>query len=199
MADPSPVRQVEPAEARRGLAQARRQRQVERALDPVHRGSAGAAVAQVVHGSLSPPVTPSGSTGGEGELEAPFRSPHRWHAAAKPVSCPKRVELPMAGATVHTWHSLPSEPGKGASSRQIAGEGASLKMVSIKAGTAAQRHSHPHEQFVHVLEGGGRLQCEIGTVPLEPGTVIHFAPNAWHSAVFEVDTVLVEVNLRPPG
>ena len=56
---------------------------------------------------------------------------------------------------------------------------------------------------MHVLEGGGYLECEIGTIPFKPGTVIHLAPDVWHSAVFQTDTVLVEVevevNLSPAG
>ena len=43
--------------------------------------------------------------------------------------------------------------------------------------------------------GGGRLECEAGGVDLRPGTVLHFAPGAWHSAEFTENTVLVEVNL----
>jgi quercetin dioxygenase-like cupin family protein len=31
---------------------------------------------------------------------------------------------------------------------------------------------------------------------LTPGVVVHFAPEAWHEAVFEEETVLVEVNFR---
>ena len=103
----------------------------------------------------------------------------------------------MTKATVYRWDSVPAESGKGAVRREIPGEGASLKMVSVDAGTVAARHSHPHEQFLHVLEGTGTLECEAGTVALGPGTVIHFAAEAWHSAVFETDTVLVEVNLTP--
>jgi quercetin dioxygenase-like cupin family protein len=103
----------------------------------------------------------------------------------------------LAKTLVYTWDDVQPEKGEGVSRRLIPGDGASLKMVSIKAGTVAGRHSHPYEQFVHVIEGSGQLECETGTIPLKQGTVIHFAPDAWHSAVFEIDTVLVEVNLRP--
>jgi len=98
---------------------------------------------------------------------------------------------------VYVWNDVPADSGGGADRRLIVGEGADLKMISITAGTSAGRHSHPFEQFVHVLSGTGTLECEIGTVALRPGTVLHFPPDAWHSAVFETDTVLVEVNLRP--
>ena len=101
----------------------------------------------------------------------------------------------MTTATVYHWDSVPAEPVEGAVHRNIRGAGASLRMVAVAAGTAAGRHSHPHEQFVQVLFGTGTLECEAGIVALRPGTLLHFAPDAWHSAVFETDTVLLEVNI----
>jgi quercetin dioxygenase-like cupin family protein len=77
----------------------------------------------------------------------------------------------------------------------LPGAGATMRQVHIKAGHIAARHSHPYEQFLHVLSGGGKLQCEAGSVTLQPGTAIHFAPGAWHSAEFTAETVLLEVNL----
>jgi quercetin dioxygenase-like cupin family protein len=47
-----------------------------------------------------------------------------------------------------------------------------------------------------VLEGNGVLTTAGGETVLKPGVVVHFAPDAWHSAVFHEDTVLVEVNFR---
>jgi quercetin dioxygenase-like cupin family protein len=77
----------------------------------------------------------------------------------------------------------------------IDGTGATMRQIHIKAGHVSARHSHDHEQFLRVLSGGGRLECEAGSVPLEPGTAIRFAPGAWHSAEFTADTVLLEINL----
>ncbi len=77
----------------------------------------------------------------------------------------------------------------------LPGTGAALRQVHIKAGHTATRHSHPHEQFLLVLSGAGRLECEAGSVPLYPGTAIRLAPGAWHSAEFTADTVLAEFNL----
>lgn len=97
-----------------------------------------------------------------------------------------------ASASVAQWSLAPGE-GEGAD--VVPGDGASLKRVNVPAGRKAGRHSHPHEQFVLVVSGAGRLECEAGPVELRPGTVLRFAPGAWHSAEFTVDTVLVEVNL----
>lgn len=96
----------------------------------------------------------------------------------------------MANVEIHDPAELPD-----GQSRIIPGDGASLRMLRIAPGTEVPRHSHPHEQFVVVLEGGGRLDCEIGAVPLRPGIVIRLAPEAWHSAVITSDTTLMEVNL----
>ena len=82
----------------------------------------------------------------------------------------------------------------------LPGAGATMRQVRVKAGHVATRHSHPHEQFLLVMSGAGRLECEAGSVPLHPGTVIRFAPGAWHSAEFTADTVLAEFNLsESPG
>lgn len=83
----------------------------------------------------------------------------------------------------------------GPSPDPLPGAGATLRQVHVKAGHVATRHSHPHEQFLLVMSGAGRLQCEAGSVPLHLGTVIRLAPGAWHSAEFTADTVLTEFNL----
>ncbi|MDE8350084.1 MAG: cupin domain-containing protein [Acidocella sp.] len=80
--------------------------------------------------------------------------------------------------------------------RMIAGKAGDLKRVCLKAGYLAAEHSHDFEQFFMVLEGTGILTTAEGEVPLKPGVVVHFAPHAWHSAVFHTDTVLVEVNFK---
>lgn len=103
----------------------------------------------------------------------------------------------MPGAAIYHWDELLAESAAGVIRRGIQGQGASVKQIEIPAGSTAGRHSHDHEQFVIVLKGSGRLECEVGSVMLKPGTVIHFAPHAWHSAVFDTPTVLMEVNLTP--
>ena len=79
---------------------------------------------------------------------------------------------------------------------ELPGDGATMRHIAIKAGHVATKHHHDYEQFLYVATGGGRLQCEQGSVPLEPGTALHLPPGAWHSAEFTADTVLIEVNLN---
>jgi quercetin dioxygenase-like cupin family protein len=77
----------------------------------------------------------------------------------------------------------------------LQGRGASLRRVEIAAATVSARHSHAHEQFLVVTAGRGVLRCDAGEVALVPGTIVRFAPGAWHSAEFAEATVLIEVNL----
>lgn len=83
----------------------------------------------------------------------------------------------------------------GAAAPEMPGAGATMRQVHVKAGHVAARHSHPHEQFLLVLSGAAKLECEAGTVTFQPGTVVRFAPGAWHGAEFTEDTLLVEFNL----
>jgi quercetin dioxygenase-like cupin family protein len=89
----------------------------------------------------------------------------------------------------------PSDPAAAASLPELPGIGATLRQVRAPAGHRAGRHSHPFEQFLYVVAGSGTLERESGPIALAPGTVIHFAPDDWHSAVFTTDTFLLEVNL----
>jgi quercetin dioxygenase-like cupin family protein len=97
---------------------------------------------------------------------------------------------------VFAWDEV-ARAGDGSADRQvIAGAAGDLKRVAVKAGYVAERHAHEFEQFFMVLEGSGVLTTADGETALKPGVVVHFAPDAWHSAVFHSDTVLVEVNFR---
>ena len=75
------------------------------------------------------------------------------------------------------------------------GTDATLRHVAIPAGTVAPRHHHDHEQFLFVASGGGTLQCEAGPIVMVPGVALHLPAGDWHGATFDVDTVLIEVNL----
>lgn len=101
----------------------------------------------------------------------------------------------MNATTIYTWSSMPAEMAFGVTKRGVQGAGASVKQVEVPAGCSAERHSHDHEQFVIVLGGTGTLECDAGSIALTPGVVIHFAPHAWHSTVFDTDTLLMEINL----
>ena len=86
-------------------------------------------------------------------------------------------------------------PPEGSGPPELKGVGGALRQVSIKAGHVSARHHHDFEQFLYVVSGHGRLECEQGSIPLEPGTALHLPPGSWHSAEFMADTVLLESNL----
>lgn len=94
------------------------------------------------------------------------------------------------------WGEIPEPVSpSGAGERVLAGEGASLVMVRVPAGTRAEPHGHPHEQFVQVLSGSGELETEQGRRTFAAGSVFRIPAEAWHAALFDADTVPVETNL----
>ncbi len=103
----------------------------------------------------------------------------------------------MPATDIVPWDAVPPAVADGIERREVPGNGATLRRIAVPAGTRAPRHAHDHEQFLLVLEGRLLLETEAGTATLSPGTVVRFDPDAWHAATFPVDTVLVEVNLRP--
>lgn len=95
------------------------------------------------------------------------------------------------------WDDVAESAGSsGVSKREIGGAGASLVMVKVPAGTRAERHSHPYEQFVQVAAGSGRLITAQGEQAFAAGSVFHFPADTWHAAIIDVDTVLIETNLH---
>ncbi len=100
----------------------------------------------------------------------------------------------MVGTSMFVWDEVARQGDARLDRRVIAGKAGDLKRVLVPAGTVAERHAHDFEQFFMVLEGTGMLTCAEGEIRLEPGVVIHFEPDAWHEAVFETATILVEVN-----
>ncbi len=97
------------------------------------------------------------------------------------------------------WNEVDAKAANPAvSKRTLDGGSASLVQVAIKAGTKADRHSHPFEQFVQVVSGAGTLETDEGRGPFKAGSLFHFPAGAWHEASFDEDTVLVETNLTAP-
>ena len=95
------------------------------------------------------------------------------------------------------WDDLAEEArGPTVTKRVILGRHATLVRLEIKAGTVAARHTHPFEQFVQVISGAGSLETEEGTAAFRAGSLFHFPAEAWHAAIFDEDTILVETNME---
>ena len=89
----------------------------------------------------------------------------------------------------------PDTDANGVTRRRLPGAGATLVRVEVPAGTRAAEHAHEHEQFVEVLRGAGTLTAGAGTRAFGAGDVFHFPPGTAHSATFDRDTVLLEINV----
>ena len=64
----------------------------------------------------------------------------------------------------------------------IEGERLIFGKITIPAGTRAEPHSHPNEQFSYVLQGRVRMVIAGKTKIAVPGDIIHTPANAIHSA-----------------
>ena len=99
---------------------------------------------------------------------------------------------------VISWEDVPEEVDAcGIGRRRLERPGMSLVRVRVPQGIKGTKHSHPHEQVVHVLSGSGQLTTEAGKVAFCGGSIFVFPRDTWHIADFDADSVLVESNL--PG
>lgn len=64
----------------------------------------------------------------------------------------------------------------------IEGERLIFGKITIPAGTKAEPHSHPNEQFSYVLQGRVRMVINGKTKIAKAGDIIHTPANAIHSA-----------------
>jgi quercetin dioxygenase-like cupin family protein len=73
----------------------------------------------------------------------------------------------------------------------VEGDRMIVGLMRMAAGTGAEPHSHPNEQWIYILEG--TFQAKIGDKQLEakPGSVLYVPANVVHSgkATQEVDVV----------
>jgi quercetin dioxygenase-like cupin family protein len=63
----------------------------------------------------------------------------------------------------------------------VEGERMIVGLMRMPAGTGAEPHSHPNEQWIYILEG--TFKGEIGGKPFEarPGTALYISANMVHS------------------
>ena len=102
----------------------------------------------------------------------------------------------MTEEHVVRWKNRPADAdGSGVTRRRLEGAGAALVRVEVPAGARAAEHAHPHEQFVEVLAGAGTLVTAAGERAFGTGDAFHFPAGTRHSAAFDEDTVLLEINV----
>jgi quercetin dioxygenase-like cupin family protein len=54
-------------------------------------------------------------------------------------------------------------------------------LMRMKAGTGAEPHSHPNEQWIYVLEGTFRATIGGKTMDVPPGSVVYIPANTIHA------------------
>jgi quercetin dioxygenase-like cupin family protein len=63
----------------------------------------------------------------------------------------------------------------------IEGERMMVALMRMPAGTGAEAHSHPNEQWIFILEGTFRANVGGEEIEAKPGSVIYIPSNTMHS------------------
>ncbi|MFC4173826.1 cupin domain-containing protein [Microvirga sp. GCM10011540] len=63
----------------------------------------------------------------------------------------------------------------------IEGDRMMVALMSMPAGTGAQPHSHPNEQWIYILEGTFHMTVGGQEVTAKPGSVVYIPSNTMHA------------------
>jgi quercetin dioxygenase-like cupin family protein len=63
----------------------------------------------------------------------------------------------------------------------VEGDRMIVGLMRMSAGTGAEPHSHPNEQWIYVLEGTFRAIIDGNTVEVKPGSVLYIPADTIHS------------------
>ena len=63
----------------------------------------------------------------------------------------------------------------------VEGDRMIVALMRMPAGTGAEAHSHPNEQWIYVLQGTFRGKLEGEDIEVKPGSVLYVPANAVHS------------------
>jgi quercetin dioxygenase-like cupin family protein len=77
----------------------------------------------------------------------------------------------------------------------VEGDRMIVGLMRMPAGTGAEAHSHPNEQWIYVLEGTFRAEIEGRQIDATPGSVVYIPANTVHAgrATPEADVVFFTV------
>ena len=64
----------------------------------------------------------------------------------------------------------------------VEGERMIVALMRMPAGTGAEAHSHPNEQWIYVLQGSLRAKIGDQEIEAKPGCVVYVPSNVIHSA-----------------
>jgi len=63
----------------------------------------------------------------------------------------------------------------------VEGDRIIVGLMRMKAGTGAEPHSHPNEQWIYILEGTFRAVIDGKSIEAKPGSLIYIPANTIHS------------------
>jgi quercetin dioxygenase-like cupin family protein len=63
----------------------------------------------------------------------------------------------------------------------VEGDRIIVGLMRMKAGTGAELHSHPNEQWIYVLEGTFRALIDGKEIEVKPGSVLYIPANTMHA------------------
>jgi len=69
----------------------------------------------------------------------------------------------------------------------VEGDRIIVGLMRMKAGTGAEPHSHPNEQWIYILEGTFRATIGGKAVEAKPGTVLYIPANTIHDGKATLD------------
>jgi quercetin dioxygenase-like cupin family protein len=77
----------------------------------------------------------------------------------------------------------------------VEGDRMIVALMRMPAGTGAEAHSHPNEQWIYILEGTFKARIGDDEVEAKPGSVVYVPSNVVHSAkaTAEADVVFFTV------
>jgi quercetin dioxygenase-like cupin family protein len=73
----------------------------------------------------------------------------------------------------------------------VEGDRMIVGLMRMPAGTGAEPHSHPNEQWIYVLEGTFRAKIGGKEIEARPGSVVYIPANAIHSGAAGKDADVV--------
>ena len=73
----------------------------------------------------------------------------------------------------------------------VEGDRIIVGLMRMKAGTGAEPHSHPNEQWIYILEGTFRATIGGKSVEAKPGTVLYIPANTIHDGKATADCDVV--------
>ena len=77
----------------------------------------------------------------------------------------------------------------------VEGDRMIVALMRMPAGTGAEAHSHPNEQWIYILEGTFKAKVGDSEIEAKPGSVVYVPSNVIHSgkATPEADVVFFTV------